>query len=55
MPPSHREPIEGTPIALGVGDLCEAEQAVSQPTQPILMGSYIDTTGCAVQEGFSSI
>ena len=53
MPPSHREPIEGTPITLVVGDICEAEQVASQPSKPILMGSHIDTTGCAVQEDFS--
>ena len=48
MPPTHREPIEGTPITLGVGDICEAEQVASQPSQPILMGSHINTTGCVV-------
>ena len=50
MPPTHSEPIEETPITLGVGDIHEAEQAASQPSQPILMGSHIGTTGCAVQE-----
>ena len=55
VPPTHREPIEGTPIASGVGDICEAEQVASQPSQPILMGSQIDTTSCSVQEGFSPI
>ena len=55
VPQTHREPIEGTPITLGVGDICEAEQVASHPSQPILMGSHIDTTGCAVQEDFSAI
>ena len=50
MPPTHREPIEGTSIALGVVDINEAEQVASQPSQPILMGSHIDNTGCEVQE-----
>ena len=53
VPTSHREPIEGTPIALGVENICEAERAAPQPSQHILMGSHIDTTGCAVQEDFS--
>ena len=55
VPLTHREPIEGTPITLGVGDICEAEQAASQPSQHILIGSHIDTTGCVVQEDFSPI
>ena len=55
VPPTHTEHIEGTPIASEVGDICEAEQAVSQPSQPISMGSHIDTTGCVVQEDFSPI
>ena len=55
VPPTHTDPIKGTPIALRVGHICEAEQVASQPSQPILMGSHIDTTGCAVKEDFSPI
>ena len=55
VPPMHGEPIEGTPITPGVGDIHEAEQAASQPSQPISMGSHISTTGHAVQEDLSPI
>ena len=49
------EPIEGTLITLGVGDIHEAEQAASQSSQPILLGSHIGTTGCAVKEDLPPI
>ena len=45
----HSVPIEGTPITPGMGDIHEAEQAALQPSQPISLGSHIDTTGHAVQ------
>ena len=55
VPPTNSEPIEGTPITPRVEDIHESEQAALQPSQPILMGSHIDTTGCAVQEDLSPI
>ena len=55
VPPAPREPIEGTPITSGVGDIHEVEQEASQPSQPISMGSHIDDTGHAVQEDLSPI
>ena len=44
MPPTHSVTIEGPPITPGVGDIHEAEQAALQPSQPISLGSHIDTT-----------
>ena len=55
VPPTPREPIEGTPMTPGVGDIHGIEQEASQPSQPILMGSHIDDTGHVVQEDLSSI
>ena len=50
VPPTNSVPIEETPITPGVEDIHEAEQAALQPSQPILLGSQIDTKGHAVQE-----
>ena len=55
VPSMGGEPIEGTPITLGGGDIHEAEQAASQPSQPVLLGSHIGTTGHVVQEDLSPI
>ena len=38
VPPYHRGPIEGTPMASGVGDICEAEQVASQPSPTYFNG-----------------
>ena len=53
--PRHSVPIEETPITPGVGDIHEAEQAALQPSQPISLGSHIDTTGHAIQEDLPPI
>ena len=50
VPPMHSVPKEGTPIRPGVGNIHEAEEATSQPSQTISLGSHIDTTGHVVQE-----
>ena len=35
VPPRQSVPIEETSITPGMGDVCEAEQAASQPSQPL--------------------
>ena len=47
--PMQSVPIEETSITPGMGDICEAEQATSQPSQPILQRSHLNATGQAVQ------
>ena len=50
MPPTQSVPIEETPITPRMGDIHKAEQAASQPSQPILQGSHTSATGHAVWE-----
>ena len=47
--PTQSVPIEDTSITPGMGDVCEAEQAALQPSQPISQGSHLNATGQAVQ------
>ena len=51
----HSFSIEATPITPGVGDIHEAEQAAWQPSQPVSLGSHIDTTCHVVQEDLPPI
>ena len=50
--PTQSVPIVDISITPGMGDVCEAEQTASQPSQPISQGSCLNATGQAVQVDF---
>ena len=52
VPPTQSVPIEETSITPGMGDVCEAEPAALQPSQPISQGSHLNAIGQAVQVDF---
>ena len=49
VPPTQTVPIEEVSITPGMGDVCEAEQAALQPSQPISQRSHLNASGQAVQ------
>ena len=49
VPPAQSVPIAETSITLGMRDVHGAEEAASQPSQPISQGSHVNATGQAIQ------
>ena len=48
VPSTQSVPIEDTSLTPGMGDVCEAEPAASQPSQPISQGFHLNVTGQAL-------